>query len=373
MKAFFTALFVAGSLSAALAQGIEFETDWAKALDRAKSEKKPMLIDFYTDWCVWCKVQDTTTWKDLNVARFANNYLVAVKLDAEREGGAAAMRFRPTGYPTVVLYDPNSSPQRALYYVGYNQDAVAYLDKVKKDAYSSEGSIGFSPDQASPDFPDFVSNRYSKQRVKGPSAEEVEQWLTDHASADAEVQWAVLSLSSIIPARAEAAVANKDYWQAFAGASAFQSFIENQIFKRIMTANTAAELPAALEFASLHGGPDVDLNSIQAQWASRKKEWAHLLGLLESEWGAGLELAQLNSMIWPIAETEGLDAELVQRAVRVFGARMTGKVDPSYRDTYAWLLMRSGNKKEARLQAKQAIAESGGKLESSEELLAKLK
>jgi TRAP-type C4-dicarboxylate transport system permease small subunit len=43
MKAFFTALFVAASLSAALAQGIEFETDWAKALDRAKSEKKPML------------------------------------------------------------------------------------------------------------------------------------------------------------------------------------------------------------------------------------------------------------------------------------------------------------------------------------------
>ncbi len=115
-----------------------------------------MLIDFYTDWCVWCKVQDTTTWKDVNVARFANNYLVAVKLDAEREGGAAAMRFRPTGYPTVVLYDPNSSPQRAVYYVGYNQDAAAYLDGVKRDAYSSEGSIGFSPDQASPDFPDFV-------------------------------------------------------------------------------------------------------------------------------------------------------------------------------------------------------------------------
>jgi len=170
MKALFTALFVAASISAALAQGIEFETDWAKALDRAKSEKKPILIDFYTDWCVWCKVQDTTTWKDLNVARFANNYLVAVKLDAEREGGEAAMRFRPTGYPTVVLYDPNSSPQRALYYVGYNQDAVAYLDKIKKDAYSSEGSIGFNPDQASPDFPDFVRNRYSKQRRKGPSA-----------------------------------------------------------------------------------------------------------------------------------------------------------------------------------------------------------
>lgn len=373
MRTLIATLFAAAAIGSSFAQGIEFETDWSKALERAKAEKKPMLIDFYTDWCGWCKVQDTTTWKDLNVARFANNYLVPVKLDAEREGGAAAVRFRPTGYPTVVLYDPNSSPQRALYYVGYNQDAEAYLAKIKEDTYSTEGAIGFKPDEASPEFPDFVRSRYSKQRMKGPSADVVEAWLTANASAPAEVTWAVLSLSSLSAQRAESVLSNAAYWQGIAGKAAYASFVESQVFKRIMGAANEAELAVALEFAKLHGGPDMDLNQVQAQWASRKKEWGHLLGLLESDWGSKLELPQLNSMLWPIAETEGVDPTVAQRAVRLIAAQMKGSVDPSYRDTYAWLLFRAGKKSDAKAQAKQAIAESGGKLDSSEELLTKLK
>ena len=373
MRTLIATLFAAAAIGSSFAQGIEFETDWSKALQRAKSEKKPMLIDFYTDWCGWCKVQDTTTWKDLNVARFANNYLVPVKLDAEREGGAAAVRFRPTGYPTVVLYDPNSSPQRALYYVGYNEDAQAYLAQIKEDTYSASGAIGFKPDEASPEFPDFVRSRYSKQRMKGPSADEVEAWLTANENAPSEVTWAVLSLSSISAQRAESVLGNAEFWRGIAGESAFKSFVENQVLKRIMSAATTSELAGALDFAKQHGGPDMDLNQVQAQWASRKKEWGHLLGLLESEWGATLKLPQLNSMLWPIAETEGVEASVAQRAVRLFAAQMTGNVDPSYRDTYAWLLFRAGKKSDAKAQAKQAIAESGGKLDSSEELLAKLK
>lgn len=373
MRTLIATLFAAAAIGSSFAQGIEFETDWSKALERAKAEKKPMLIDFYTDWCGWCKVQDTTTWKDLNVARFANNYLVPVKLDAEREGGAAAVRFRPTGYPTVVLYDPNTNPQRALYYVGYNQDAEAYLAKIKEDTYSTQGAIGFKPDEASPEFPDFVRSRFSKQRMKGPSADVVEAWLTANENAPAEVTWAVLSLSSISAQRAESVLGNAEYWRGVAGESAYQSFVENQVFKRIMGAANEAELAVALEFAKQHGGPDMDFNQVQAQWASRTKAWGHLLGLLESDWGSKLELPQLNSMLWPIAETEGVDPAVAQRAVRLIAAQMKGSVDPSYRDTYAWLLFRAGKKSDAKAQAKQAIAESGGTLDSSEELLTKLK
>ena len=78
MRTLLTTLFAAATLSGAFGQGIEFEHDWATALQRAKAEHKPMLIDFYTDWCGWCKVQDTTTWRDADVARYVNNYMVAV-------------------------------------------------------------------------------------------------------------------------------------------------------------------------------------------------------------------------------------------------------------------------------------------------------
>jgi len=150
MRTLLSTLFAAAALSGALGQSIDFEHDWATALQRAKAEHKPMLVDFYTDWCGWCKVQDTTTWRDADVARYVNSNMVAVKLDAEREGGEVAVRFRPTGYPTVVMYDPNSEPQRAAYYVGYNADAAKYLAQVKADAEGQGSTIGFNPDQPNP-------------------------------------------------------------------------------------------------------------------------------------------------------------------------------------------------------------------------------
>jgi len=373
MRTLLTTLFAAATLSAAFGQGIEFEHDWATALQRAKAEHKPMLVDFYTDWCGWCKVQDTTTWRDADVARYVNSNMVAVKLDAEREGGEVAVRFRPTGYPTVVMYDPNSEPQRAAYYVGYNADAAKYLAQVKADAEGQGSTIGFNPDQPNPEFPEFVRNRFSKQRTKAPAPDAIEAWLAEHPDAPAEVQWAVLSLSSITPERADEVVAQRAQWQALAGESAFTSFIDNQIFRKAMAAETPDELGSALEFAQMHGGPDTDLNFIKAQWASRKKNWAYLIDLIETPWGAELEVATLNSMLWPIAEDETTDLALAKRAAQIMGNRMTAETDPTFRDTYAWLLFRAGDKKSAKAQAKQAIAESGGKLDSSEELLAKMK
>jgi len=373
MRRFLTTLFAAVLSSATLAQGIEFEHDWSKALERAKAENKPLLIDFYTDWCGWCKVQDTTTWTDLNVARYVNNYMVAVKLDAEREGGEVAVRFRPTGYPTVVMYDPRTELQRAAYYVGYNANAAEYLAQLKTDAEGTTGAIGFRPDQPNPEFPDFVRSRYSKTRMKAQPAEAVEAWLNEHPDAPLEVQWAVLSLSSLTPARAEQVIAERARWAEFAGEAAVNNFVESQIFRRVMAVPTVEELAPALEFAAAHGGPDLNLNMITAQWASRTKNWAYLTELLGGDWAKDLDVAFLNSMLWPIAETEGIAPEVAQAATKVFAARMVDGVDPTYRDTYAWLLFRAGDKKAAKAQAKQAIAESGGKLDSSEELLAKMK
>jgi len=29
-----------------------------QAVEKAKTEKRPIFIDVYTDWCGWCKVMD---------------------------------------------------------------------------------------------------------------------------------------------------------------------------------------------------------------------------------------------------------------------------------------------------------------------------
>lgn len=54
------------------------EIDWMtmeEAMEAIKTEPKLIFIDFYTDWCGWCKRMDGTTFKDsLIVKEISQNY-----------------------------------------------------------------------------------------------------------------------------------------------------------------------------------------------------------------------------------------------------------------------------------------------------------
>lgn len=48
-----------------------------------KTPEKPLFIDFYTDWCGWCKTMDNSTFKDPEVVSYINENYIPVKFDAE--------------------------------------------------------------------------------------------------------------------------------------------------------------------------------------------------------------------------------------------------------------------------------------------------
>ncbi len=85
---------------------------WAKSLDAAMTEAKKsnklVMIDFYTDWCHWCKVLDEKTYSDARVGKAATQ-VVAVKVNAEKEGVEAAKKYKVQGYPTIMFIAPDGS------------------------------------------------------------------------------------------------------------------------------------------------------------------------------------------------------------------------------------------------------------------------
>jgi thiol:disulfide interchange protein len=85
--------------------GVAFSPgSFEEALSRARSEKKLLLVDVYTDWCGWCKKLDREVFGDSRVADAAKG-LVAVRVNAEKGGEKVAERFDVQGYPTVLFVD----------------------------------------------------------------------------------------------------------------------------------------------------------------------------------------------------------------------------------------------------------------------------
>lgn len=85
--------------------GIAFvEASFDEALAKARSERRLLLVDVYTDWCGWCKKLDREVFGDARVAEAARE-LVAVRVNAEKGGEKVADRYDVQGYPTVLFLD----------------------------------------------------------------------------------------------------------------------------------------------------------------------------------------------------------------------------------------------------------------------------
>lgn len=103
MKTRLLAVIVIASLAlAGQAAEIRWERSFGAAQKLASKTGKLIMVDFYTDWCGWCKKLDKDTYTDANVVKLASQ-VVSVKLDAEKEGKELATKYGVDGFPTILF------------------------------------------------------------------------------------------------------------------------------------------------------------------------------------------------------------------------------------------------------------------------------
>ena len=100
---------------------IKFETPKDHAalealLERARAEKKPVLIDFWATWCAACKELEEKTFKDAAVARAAKDH-IALRFQLQEFDSDFArpfvQKFGIVGLPTVVHLVPDDGTKTA--------------------------------------------------------------------------------------------------------------------------------------------------------------------------------------------------------------------------------------------------------------------
>lgn len=114
--------------------------EWLSLEDAVRAnaaEPKMIFIDFYTEWCGWCKKMDANTFANPQIAELMSKHYYAVKFDAEsdqvinfngkeyrlntegrRPAHEIAIEFAThnarLGYPTFVVLDEDMNKLRAF-------------------------------------------------------------------------------------------------------------------------------------------------------------------------------------------------------------------------------------------------------------------
>ena len=85
---------------------LRWEHSEVAAMQRAKDESKPILLDFTAEWCGACKELSRHTFADPTVMREASRF-VAVKVDATSDDDPAVdqikNKYGVVGLPTVIM------------------------------------------------------------------------------------------------------------------------------------------------------------------------------------------------------------------------------------------------------------------------------
>ena len=99
-----------------------------------KKEGKKILINFYADWCTYCKKMDRETFSNKNVADYMNENFIPIKLNSDVEK-QLSKEFRVNGLPTTFFMDQNGEKLLAL--PGYldRTQFLACLEYVQSDSY----------------------------------------------------------------------------------------------------------------------------------------------------------------------------------------------------------------------------------------------
>jgi len=122
--------------------GIEwFEGGFKKALAKAKKSGRPIIVDFYADWCGPCREMEETTFQDAGISKLSRNF-IAVRVNVD-DNAELADQYGVSSIPDVRLLDAGGNQITRM--IGYrgSDDFAGALKKAlgKKSGDNKKGLL----------------------------------------------------------------------------------------------------------------------------------------------------------------------------------------------------------------------------------------
>jgi thioredoxin-related protein len=362
--------------------GMNFiKEDWTKALADAKAQQKYIVLDAYTEWCGWCKVMDKNTFNDSSVAAYYSANFIAIKIDMEKGVGIdLAMKYRVSAFPSILYFDPEG---RLVYRtVGYRKvepflaDGAAALDP--KTQFRHPGD----PLQLDPGFPQFYKDSFRKGKErKWAEQSVVDEFLSSQEDLFSEVSWSVMSRFALSNNMISHFLNNKAKYTTLYGSVEVEDKVSDIVYAKVQSSiknSRPADFDEAIRILKAFSKPADTAGQVLAYSLHYYKEtanWKDYTALAtRAAQEAATENAARNQYAWTIFEN--VDDKAALNAAREWMKKVVAD-EPlyAYIDTYAALLYKLGQNKEAEKQALRAIevgTAANEDVEGTRELLLKI-
>ncbi len=135
------ALSAAALVGGAFAEPLKgWSEDLAKALEQAKKENKPVLVEFTgSDWCPPCKMMRKEVFSKTEFVDAASKKFILVEIDMPRGDKEVAEKNQPLvekykvdGYPTVLLLD-SAGKEFGRFYASEHPKTADFLKRLDKE------------------------------------------------------------------------------------------------------------------------------------------------------------------------------------------------------------------------------------------------
>ena len=122
-------------------------------LAKARTENKPIFVEFFAEWCIFCKKFQKETIKDHKVARMLSENFVYVRLNAEDSESHVRYRgkslsnvelgqaFGINSYPSLVFLDSKGKPITMLSGFVPPHQFMPVLDYIDQKCYETQISF----------------------------------------------------------------------------------------------------------------------------------------------------------------------------------------------------------------------------------------
>jgi thiol-disulfide isomerase/thioredoxin len=409
LKQFLPFAFI-GIATTSMAQsdvGINFikADSWEAVVAKAKTENKYIFLDAYTTWCGPCIMMDKMIFPLPEVGAFYNANFINVKVQLDTtandhedvkkwyaDGHMLAKKYTISAYPTYIFFSPDGE---AVHRAVGSSDAETFINKGKdalipdKQYYSL--AAGFEKGNRDPVFLRKLilaaQNNYDRQNLpayarafykaeKDLLAKENIKLLVDltESPSDTGFYLMVKYPEKFNEELGQPYAAERKLMSVIMAQEVFPYLSEGKELVKIDPDWSKMQSELTNKYSTLGAMACLNGKAMYYRAKSDYVQFSEAVSALMENHEKIMEAEMLNEYAWNIFEDID-DIQCIKRALSWSKKSIEKNNDPNFLDTYANLLHKSGNTRDAIVWQKKAIAlmkEQGEDTESLEETLAKM-